>query len=87
MIGTGPVIGITGRAEALITSGPDFPPNYNSDELLKEEWGVLDFIFENETSGSVSWVSTPIDTFKGAMDIQRIAPISFGATHCENGSW
>ncbi len=87
MFGTGPVVGNTSRIEAFITSGPDFPPNYNSNDLLKEEWGDLDFIFDNETSGSVSWISTPVDTLRGGMNIQRISPLSFGLTHCQSGSW
>jgi hypothetical protein len=87
LLGNGPVVGNTARISTFITLGPDFPPDYNTDDFVEQEWGELEFIFDNETSGSVSWTSAPVDTFNGAMDIQRITSISASGYHCQSGSW
>jgi len=87
LLGTGPVVGNTARVNTFITLGPDFPPDFDTGDFVEQEWGELEFIFDNEVSGSVSWASAPVETFNGAMDIQRFAPILFSGNHCQSGSW
>lgn len=87
LLGSDPVVGNTARVSTFITLGPDFPPDYNADDFVEQEWGELEFIFDDETADSVSWTSAPVDTFTGAMDIQRTASISASGYHCQSDSW
>ncbi len=87
LVGHGPVVGNTAQVKVYATSGPGFPPAYDTRDFVEQEWGVLDFMFRGENSGAVSWTSTLDTTLVGAMEIELIAPISFGGNHCQSGSW
>ena len=87
LIATGDLEGSQATLDVLATEGPDFPPNFDTEDLVPIPWGELVFDFDSDTTGSASWNSM-VDGFgSGTMPIQQLAPISDSAAACQSGSY
>ncbi|MEM9303964.1 MAG: hypothetical protein AAGE01_17750, partial [Pseudomonadota bacterium] len=86
LTGQGPLSAGSATLDMFITSGPDFPPDFDSSAVDLVPWGTLTFAF-NGDGGEASWVSTVAGFSSGSLPIQRIAPIAGARDACVSGSY
>ena len=87
LVGTGPISQDRAVLDMFITSGPDFPPNYDAAALTVTPWGNLTFDFISDTRAVASWSSTVAGFSGGSMEISQLAALSSGANGCHGGSY
>ena len=87
LVGTGPISQDRADLEMFITSGPDFPPNYDAAALTVTPWGNLTFDFTSDTRAVASWSSTVAGFSGGSMEISQLAVLSSRANGCHGGSY
>jgi len=87
LFGTGPISKNRADLEMFITSGPDFPPNYEAATLTLTPWGNLTFDFSSDTRAVASWSSSVAGFGGGSMEISQLATLSSGANGCHSGSY
>ena len=87
LVGVGPVEQGRANADMFITSGPDFPPDYDATELTLTPWGNLTFDFSSDTRAVASWSSSLPGFSGGSLDAALIAPLSSATDSCFSGSY
>ncbi len=92
LIGTGPISDSQAVLSMTITTGPDFGENYNSDDLVINDWGSLILTLSNN-SLQVDWDGTPSGFSQGSITMERLAeikavdPTTSGLNSCHSGAW
>ena len=87
LIATGDLEGTRATLDVLATEGPDFPPNFDTADVVPIPWGELIFDFDTETTGSASWNSIIDGVGSGSLAIEQLAPISDAGVACQSGSY
>ncbi len=87
LFGVGPISGGRALVDMFITSGPDFPPNYDATDLTLSPWGNLTVDFSSETRAVASWTTSQAGFSGGSMEISQIIALSSGANSCISGSY
>lgn len=58
LIGQAPLQGDTASVPVSILSGADFPPDFDSQDVVNEQWGVLNLDFSEVNKMLVTWQTT-----------------------------
>ncbi len=87
MTGSGNLVGNQATVDAFITEGPQFLPNYSSDDLTLTPWGQMTFEFSDELTAIASWSSDLPGFGNDSMPITRLAGIANSNNSCLSGSY
>ena len=74
LTGVADVDGDTAVVPMTVTSGAVFGPGFDPDDVIREDWGTITFMFSSCNAGSVEYVSN--DFGSGVFDIIRLTSIS-----------
>ena len=85
LIGGGDLVNGSATLDTFITENGDFPPNFESADVIP--WGSLTFDFDSEDMGTASWVPVVEGFEAGELPIQRLAPLSDSPQACRSGSY
>ena len=58
MTATGPIAGASATLTATLTSGADFPPDFNPAQVTQQPWGTMTFRAIDANTAAWSWNST-----------------------------
>lgn len=58
LVGSGPADGDTAVVPVVVTSGTVYGPDFDKDDVVRENWGTLTFKFDTKDTGSVERAST-----------------------------
>lgn len=72
MTALGPVNGSTAELQAQITRGANFPPAFQSGDVISEDWGTMRFTALGADSARWEWSSTQPGFGSGTLDLQRL---------------
>lgn len=72
----GPINGDTATLSANITSGANFPPNFNPSQVTTQPWGTMTFRAINANSATWSWNSTVSGYGSGSMPLTRLTALT-----------
>ena len=87
LAGGGPIDGNSATLDMFITSGPSFPPDFESEDLVADPWGTLTFDFDSDVSGTASWSSSVGDFGSGSLPMEQLAALSDSPASCQSGSY
>ncbi len=74
--------------DMFVTSGPDFPPDFDPAAVDLESWGQLRMNFENESLGTIAWQSSlPEFPSFGTQPMTKLGSVSASAAGCRSGSY
>lgn len=76
MTATGPISGSSATLTASITSGADFPPDFNPASVLAQSWGTLTFRAVDANHAQWSWNSTLSGFGNGSLNLTRLTSLS-----------
>ena len=76
VLATGPVSGNTATLTALSASGPDFPTDFDSADVLYTEWGELTFTVLDDNNAVVGWNSLLPGFPSAELDVTRLTQLS-----------
>ena len=85
LLGNGPLIGNTALLQMYITENGEFPPDFNGANEIP--WGTLNFNFNANGSGNVSWETQYQGFSNGSMPVTRLAGIDGSLAGCRSGSF
>ena len=91
VFGLGSLEGNMAGMTLYINSGADFPPNFNAEDIVSEEWGTALFEFESDSTAMVTWESSYFND--GSLSLQRLTRIATAsggvadAVSCLSGAW
>ncbi len=87
LLGLAPLSNGRAQMNLSITSGTQFPPEFDSNEVTYNNWGFLEFEFSDAETGKAFWHSDISGFAAGEMTINKIAAISDHVTGCLSGSY
>ena len=73
---TGPINGDSATLSANITSGGDFPPDFNPAQVTLQSWGTLTFRAVDANHASWSWNSTQSGFGSGSLNLTRLSSLT-----------
>ena len=76
MTATGPIVGNVATLSANITSGANFPPNFNPASVVSQPWGTMTFTSQGANNASWSWNSSVPGFGAGSMNLTRLTELS-----------
>lgn len=76
MAATGPIQGASAALTANLTSGADFPPDFNPASVSSVPWGTMTFRAIDANNAQWSWNSTVSGFGSGSMNLQRLTSLS-----------
>ena len=93
--GIAPIADNRATIPAVITTGGRFPPAFDPASVKVEQWGSLEFTFDDVDSGRVSWTSRLPGFGDGSLSLRRLAgpadinldDFDTGMPACTSGSW
>jgi murein DD-endopeptidase MepM/ murein hydrolase activator NlpD len=93
--GIAPIVGNRATMPASIAKGGRFPPGFDPASVAAEPWGTLEFTFDGEASGRVTWTSDRPGFGDGSLALTRLAgpadinldDFDTGMPACTSGSW
>jgi hypothetical protein len=68
----GPIIGNTASVPVQIASGARFMPNFNAAQVVRTNWGTLNFTFTDCSTGSMAYVSSVAGYGSGTIPLSRV---------------
>jgi YVTN family beta-propeller protein len=87
LIGLGDLVDGMAVLETFITSGGDFPPDFDPAAVSLETWGSMTFEFADNDTARVGWYPIAEGFESGNLDLQRLAPIDASDQACFSGTW
>lgn len=76
MTATGPIQGSTATLTATLTSGADFPPDFNPASVLSQPWGTMTFRALDANNAQWSWNSSVSGFGSGSLNLVRLTSLS-----------
>ena len=76
MTALGPINGNSATLTATITSGAQFPPNFNPSQVVSQPWGTMTFTAVDADHASWSWNSTVAGFGSGSMNLTRLSTLT-----------
>lgn len=73
---TGPISGDSATLTASITSGGDFPPDFNPAQVTLQSWGTLTFRAVDANHATWSWSSTQSGYGSGSLSLTRLSSLT-----------
>ncbi len=73
---TGPIQGASVTLTASITSGGDFPPDFNPAQISRQSWGTLTFRAIDADQAAWSWNSSIAGYGSGSLTLTRLTGLS-----------
>lgn len=87
MTGAGDLVGQQATVDAFITEGPQFLPDYSSDDLTLTPWGQMRFEFSDEQTATASWSSDLPGFGSDSLAISKLAGIAESDNSCLSGTY
>jgi uncharacterized protein (DUF1800 family) len=94
LVGVGQAIGNEARVPLAITTGGQFPPNFNPAAVVSEPWGELVLRMDSKNAGRAIWATSYPGFSSGEMPIQRLTvpassyePTTARIAACHTGAW
>jgi len=72
LLGVGEMSGNRIEAEVALHEGAMFPPNFDSADVLKTDWGTLTLTFDDCRNGQLSWDPILAGFTAGSMPLERV---------------
>jgi hypothetical protein len=76
MTALGPINGNSATLTATITSGAQFPPNFNPSQVVSQPWGTMTFTAVDADRASWSWNSTVAGFGSGSLNLTRLSTLT-----------
>ncbi len=76
VLAQGPFDGRVAEVQAIQTTGSQFPPDFNPDDVQIAPWGAMRFEFINDDQALVSWQPTDTRFSNGILTTQRLTAVS-----------
>ncbi|MBL4661621.1 MAG: hypothetical protein JKY19_14780, partial [Alcanivoracaceae bacterium] len=92
LVGNGHIEGNHVSIDLSKQSGADFPPDFNSSDVVSEPWGNLDVVFADGSNMGISWNPKDGSEFTPAsMKMTKLTTISSSSDNavqaCHSGAW
>jgi hypothetical protein len=85
--GVGDLDRAVARIPVVIASGAEFPPDFNANDVILDNWGTLTFSFTDDDSARVTWNSLIEEYGNGSLDLSRLTRVDSGPEACVSGAW
>lgn len=75
LFGAGPVSGNRATVPMSITRGAQFPPEFNTADVVRDDWGTLEVEFSGPNDASIAWQSQVSGFGTGALALKRVTSL------------
>ncbi len=75
LTGLGPINGNKATLSIQVTSGADFLPDFDADDVELLQWGEIDFILQDDNNARIVWRPDFADFSNGALDVTRLTQV------------
>ncbi len=75
LFGLGPLEGDTAVVPVEIFNGPQFPPNYDENSLVRQNWGTVTVDFTGPDTATMSWNPLLPEYTQGTLDVNRLTTL------------
>ena len=76
LFGSGPLLDDVAAVAMEIFSGADFPPDFDSNDVVRADWGTVIFSFTGSATATASWTSNIADYADGNIELERLTQLS-----------
>lgn len=80
LVAQGPVLGTTALLSAQSASGSQFPPDFESTDVVYNEWGQITFTLLSNTEAKITWSGTTADFPSGELLVEKLTQLD--RYHC-----
>ncbi len=85
ILATGPLNGTVATMEAFISSGGQFPPDFDGADVVP--WGTMTMYFAPGGTANISWATSYEGFTSGSMSVVRLTSVSAAPEACSSGSY